>query len=106
MGVNHLTELTRIRRVLRPRVPTDGLRIGFGYEVVRAFQRTTEIARHPDAARIESLLCFEVRVFRNDVETSRNCPLIEVRVNSAAKVLRDELIGTLVLAHDIRLPGQ
>src|SRR5205823_8804669 len=52
------------------------------------------------------ILRSEIRVFRNNVQSSRNRPLVQVRVNSSAKVLSNELVRPLVLVDNFRLPGK
>jgi hypothetical protein len=61
--------------------------------VVAALQGTGEIAGQPDIARRESILRREMRIHRHNVEMTGNRPLIEIRMDAAAEVGRDELVG-------------
>src|SRR5438067_10889806 len=96
VGVDDESELSDILWILRARIPADALGVGFCDQIVCMFERTSQVTRQPDPARIEVLLCFEIWIFRDNVEAARDGPLVKIGVNSAAEILGDELAVPLV----------
>src|ERR1035437_4315916 len=82
MRVDNQAKLSGIFRILRARIPSDGLGVGFGDEIVRVLERASEIARKPDTAGVEAALRLEIRVLRDYIEAARDRPLVQVGVDA------------------------
>src|SRR3954463_15507379 len=70
------------------------------------FQGAAEVSTEPDGFTVQAVLCFEIRVLGNYTEAVRNRPLIQVRVHTATEIGGDELVRSLVLINDLRLPSE
>src|SRR5258708_3885373 len=106
MRINDQPQLPGILRILRSRIPSDGLSISLCNKEIRMLQRTPKVVGQPNTTTTQPCLRLEIDVLRDYVEIARNRPLVEVGMNSATEILSDELVGTLVFINDFGLPPQ
>ena len=106
MRISNQPQLPRVGRILRARIPSDALSIGFCNQKIRLFQRASEIISQPDATPIQSSLRLEIGIFRHNVQRPCDGPLVDVGMDTAAKILGDELVGAFVFIDDLCLPPQ
>src|SRR6202041_3648392 len=106
MSVDIETELAIIRRKLFFGIPTNGLSIGFSYQVVSLLQRTNIVSHHARSHPVELVLRTMIGVGSDHIERSADLIFVDDRIGRSGEIVRDELVGTLVLIDQLRLPGK
>ena len=105
--VDVLAELPVVRRVLERGAPVGRLRIRFGDEEVAALERTREVAvQLLGRAVVLVLRAPVIDVHAGDVELLRDGGFVDVAVQCAGEIVRDELARARAFTHELRLPVQ
>jgi len=106
VGVDIEAKLAVVGRKLLFGIPADGFGVGFGDQVIGLLERARVVADAGRVFSVEIVLRAVIRIAGDDVERAHHVAGIDFRTRWAGEIVRDELLGTLVLVDNRALPGE